>query len=145
MKQLKLQKMKKLLKFSDMMLCVMFMAIVLSACSSDDDDDKNPSIVGTWYIEKLHNVGTIYEYTEYTEITFEKNGIVTGYWKETYKDGKTQIETDKGRYDVVKDVLRIWWDMDTENNNDEPWTGTFSISGTTMTTSENGGTVWTRR
>ncbi len=141
-------KMKKMLKFFDMMLCVMFMAVVFSACSNDDDDDKNPSIVGTWYVEKTYDVGTSYEYTSYAEITYGKNGMATGYWKDTYKNGETEIETDKGRYEVVNDVLRIWWEDDSDDGDDEdegPWTTTFKISGNKMTTSENGGTVWTRK
>lgn len=138
-------KMKKMLKFFDMMLCVMFMAVVFSACSNDDDDDKNPSIVGTWYIEETYDVGTSYEYTSYTEITYGKNGMVTWYCKDTYKNGETEIETEKGRYEVIKDVLRIWWEDDETEESEGPWTATFKINGNKMTTSENGGTVWTRK
>ena len=120
--------MKKTFREFSMILLVMLMAVSFSACSSDDDDYS--SIVGTWYTENN---------SEYVEMTFKKDGTVTGYWKDLYH-GETIIETDKGHYDVIKDVLRIWWDSE-----DEPFSVTFSISGNKMTTSENGGIVWTRK
>ena len=136
--------MKKTLRFLGMMFCIILVAVGLNACSSDNEDDKNPSIVGTWYVETTHYSGTDHEYSEYAELTFKKDGTVTGYWKETYKDGKEIVETDTGRYEVIKDVLRVWWVSEAEEN-DDPWTATFSINGNKMTTSENGGTVWTRK
>lgn len=136
--------MKKTLRNLGMMLCIMLMAVGLNACGSDDDDDRNPSIVGTWYVETIHYSGTEREYSEYAEITYKKDGTVAGYWKETNKDGKEEVETDTGRYEVIKDVLRIWWASEAEEA-DGPWTAKFSINGNKMTTSENGGTVWTRK
>ena len=136
--------MKKTLRLLGMMFCIILVAVGLNACSSDDDDEKTSSIVGTWYGEATHYSGTDYEYSEYAELTFKKDGTVTGYWKETYKDGKEIVETDTGRYEVIKDVLRVWW-VSEAGENDDPLTTTFSINGNKMTTSENGGTVWTRK
>lgn len=127
-----------------MMLCVILMSVGFNACSGDDEEDKNSSIVGTWYGETTYEPGTDRERMEYVELTFRKDGTVTGYWKDTYKNGKEEVETDTGRYEVIKDVLRIWWISETEEG-DDPWTTTFSINGNKMTTSENGGTVWTRK
>lgn len=135
--------MKKTFRFFGMMLCVMLMAVGFTACSDDDDDDKNPSIVGTWYLESTYDVGTEYERTTYSEITHKKDGIVTGYWKETYKNGEVIVETDRGRYEVIKDVLSIWWEGEADDDN--PWTCTFKIEGNRMITSENGGNVWIRK
>lgn len=138
--------MKKLFQFFGMMLGIMFLTTSFSACSSDDDDDKNPSIVGTWYTESVYDAGTEYECNSYFEITYKKDGTATWYGKDTYKDGSVDTETDRGRYEVIKDVLNIWWDSEEEENEEEgPWTCTFTISGNKMTTSENGGTVWTRK
>lgn len=137
--------MKKSLSIVIIMLFVMTTVVFLTACSSDDGD-KNPSIVGTWYVENTYDPGTDYETTEYAEITYKKDGTLTGYWKRTYKDGNVDTETDAGRYDIINDILRIWWDSEEEENLTEgPWTATFSINGNKMTTSENGGTVWTRK
>lgn len=138
--------MKQLFQFFGMMLGIMFLTTSFSACSSDDDDDKNPSIVGTWYVEQVIDAGTEYEYTSYSEITYKKDGTVSGYWKDTYKDGRVSTETDRGRYEVIKDVLNIWWESEAEENEAEgPWTCTFTINGNKMTTSENEGIVWTRK
>lgn len=138
--------MKKTLRFLGMMLSIILVAVGLNACNSDDDDEKTPTIVGTWYVETTHYAGTDQEYSEYAELTFKKDGAVTGYWKETYKDGKEEVETDTGRYQIIKDVLRVWWVSEAEENMaDGPWTATFSINGNKMITSENGETVWTRK
>ena len=136
--------MKKTLRFLGMMFCIILVAVGLNSCSSDDDDDKDSSIVSTWYVETMYYAGTDREYSEYAELTFKKNGTVTGYWKMTYKDGEEIVETDTGRYEVIKDVLRVWWASEAEEG-DDPWTATFSITGNKMTTSENGSTVWTRK
>ena len=80
----------------------------------------------------------------YAEITYKKDGSLTGYWKETYKNGEVNVETDTGRYEVIKDVIRVWWLSDAEEGG-EPWSATFSINGNKMTTSEAGGTVWTKK
>ena len=98
--------MKKTLRFLGMMFCIILVAVGLNSCSSDDDDanDKNPSIVGTWYTEDSYP-----GYKEYAEWTYKKDGTVTGYWKFTDKNGTEEIETDTGRYEVIKDVFLIWW------------------------------------
>lgn len=138
--------MKKTFRILGMMLTVLLMTVGLNACSSDEDDEKDASIVGTWYRESTQNAGTDLEYTVYAEITYKKDGTVTGYWKETHKDGHEETETDTGRYEVIKDVLRIWWASEAQENLVEgPWSTTFTISGNKMTTSEDGGVVWTRK
>ena len=38
--------------------------------------------------------------------------------------------------------LYIWWESEEEYG---PWSTTFTISGNTMTTTEGGGTTWTRK
>ncbi|MBD5316004.1 MAG: lipocalin family protein [Bacteroides sp.] len=139
MKQ-KYKKMKKTFRVFSMIMFVMLMTVCFSACSSDDDDDKNPSIVGTWYTETTCEIGTEYENIQYTELIFKKDGTVTGYWKYTYKNGKIEIETNKGRYEVIKDTLCIWLDGE-----DDVWTTTISISGNKMTTTEGDRIVWTRK
>ncbi|MDE6522153.1 MAG: hypothetical protein K2L17_04990 [Muribaculaceae bacterium] len=136
--------MKKTLRIFGMMLSIILIAVGLNACGSDDEDDRNPSIVGTWYLESTYFSGTDFEYSVYAEIKYKKDGTLTGYWKKTYKDGKEEIETDTGRYEVIKDVLRVWWFSEADEDY-EPWTATFSINGNKMTTSENDGTVWTRK
>ena len=137
--------MKKTFRMLGMIIIVMLMNVNFSACSSDDEDDNNLPIVGTWYTENQYEVGTDWEYTEYAEVTYKKDGTLTGYWKVTFEDGTEEIETDTGRYEVIKDVLRLWWDNDLDDESDGPWTETFSINGNIMTTSENGGSVWTRK
>lgn len=132
--------MKKTFRLFSMIMFVMLMTVNFSACSSDDDGDKNPSIVGTWYTETTCEIGTEYENIQYAELIFKKDGTVTGYWKYTYKNGEIEIETDKGRYEVIKDTLCIWWDGE-----DDVWTTTISISGKKMTTTEGDGIVWTRK
>ena len=135
--------MKITFRIIGMMLCVILMGVGFNSCGSDgdEDSDKNPSIVGTWYTEDSYSGNK-----EYAEWTYKKDGTVTGYWKFTYKDGTEKIETDTGRYEVIKDVLRIWWASNMEGNlTDGPYTVTFSINGNKMTTSEDDGTVWTRK
>lgn len=129
------------------MVCMLLMTVGFTACSgNDEDNEKDSSIVGTWYVETVHYLGTDNECTEYAELSFRKDGVVTGYWKNTYKTGKVEIETDKGRYEVIKNVLRTWWESDDEEDNASvPNTWTITINSDKMTTSENGGTVWTRK
>lgn len=101
-------------------------------------------LVGTWYVETTHYPGTDFEYSEYVEITYKKDGTVTGYCKEKYKNGKEIVETDSGRYKVIKNDLCIWW-LNEDEDAGEPWPETFSINGNKMTTSESEETVWTRK
>ena len=131
--------MNKTFRVFGMILLVMLVTVSISACSSDDDD-TNPSIVGTWYTESTLNIGTPSDSITYSEITYKSDGTATGYWKSTYKNGEIEIDTDKGHYEVINDILSIWWDGE-----DGAWSATFSISGNIMTTSENGGTIWTRK
>ncbi|MBD5175610.1 MAG: hypothetical protein HDT06_07300 [Bacteroidales bacterium] len=131
--------MKKTFNYIGMIVCIMLLSVGFIACSSDDDDkDVKVPIVGTWYLETVESNNTVC----YTEMTYKNDGTVTYYYKETSKDGKIKTETDKGTYEVIKDVLRIWWESEDE---DEPWSATFTINGNTMTTSENGGTVWHKK
>ena len=138
--------MKRTFRILGVMVCMLLMTFGFTACSgNDEDNEKDSSIVGTWCVETVHYLGTDSECTEYAEVSFSKDGVVTGYWKDTYKTGEVEIETDKGRYEVIKNVLRIWWESDVEDNASGPSTWTFTINGDKMTTSENGGTVWTRK
>ena len=124
--------MKKTLRMIGMMLCAILMVAGLNACSNDDDDEKNPSIVGTW--ETVAGGKT-------TQLTFKPDR--TCFWKEWQTGQPGDFDTDSGRYDTTEDVLSIWWDS--EADEPEPWTCTFVITGNKMTTSENGGTTWTRK
>lgn len=127
--------MKKTFRFFGVIMCIMLMAVGLSACSGDDDDDKNSSIVGTWET-------SLDGYT--TQMTFNSNGSCL--WKEWNNSNPSDTDTDKGTYKVEGNKLSIWWDSEADENLEEgPLTVTFSISGNKMTTSENGGTVWTRK
>jgi hypothetical protein len=109
--------------------------LVLTSCSKSDDDGGSSSnpLVGTWYTE-----GEEKGYPTYEEITYNANNTCT--WRD-YKSDKTTIkETDSGTYKVDGNKLSIWW-----SGSSTPWTTTFSISGNKMTTSEGGGTVWTKK
>lgn len=112
------------------MFCVMLMAVCLNSCSSDDDDEKVVSIVGTW-----ENVSDGYT----TQMTFNSNGSCT--WKGWSISNPSENETDKGTYKVEGNRLSVWWDSESD---EDAWTCTFVIEGNKMSTSENGGTVWTR-
>lgn len=115
-----------------MMLCIMLIAVGLNACGSDDDNDENQTIVGTW---ETSSSGYI------TQMTFNSNGSCI--WQEWQIDNPSDVDSDKGTYKVEGNKLFIWWES--EADEDDPWTATFSINGSKMTTSENGGTVWTRK
>ena len=108
-----------------LMLGLFVSVSLFSACSSDDD--VNP-IVGTWYTE-------VYGYEE---ITYNADGTCT--YRDFKSDKKTISYSDTGTYKVDGNRLTIWW-----NDEDDALTITFSISGNKMTTSEDGGTVWTRK
>ena len=109
---------------------------LFTACGGDDDDNGGSSsnpLVGTWYTE-----GEEKGYPTYEEITYNANNTCT--WRD-YKSDKTTIkETDSGTYKVDGNKLSIWW-----SGSSTPWTTTFSISGNKMTTTEGGGTTWTRK
>lgn len=124
--------MKKTFRFFGMMLCVMLMTVSLAACSNDDDDDKNPSIVGTW-----EHVSDGYV----TQMSFSANGTCS--FKEWSQSNPSDVDTDSGKYTISGDILSIWWDS--EADEEGAWSCTFKIEGNSMTTSENGGTVWIRK
>lgn len=130
----------KTFKVVSVMLIVM-MSVTFMGCSKEDEDNASP-IVGTWFVEKTYDIGTSYEYTSYSEITYNIDGRLTGLWIDTYKDGHVVTEHDNGKYEIRNNLLMVWWDSD---NDTEAWTVTFTIDGNTMTTSEAGGTVWTRK
>ena len=124
--------MRKTLRILGMVLCSILLAVGLGACGGDNDDDVNQSIVGTW--ETVSN-STI------SQLTFKSNGSCA--WREWESGRPDDVDTDSGTYKVDDNYLYIWWES--ESDEDGPWTATFSISGNKMTTSENGGTVWTRK
>lgn len=118
-----------------MMLVMMVAALSFTACGSDSDDegDSNP-LVGTWYTESLDH-GEI----EYTEVTYKSDMTCT--WKEFKADRVTIKDSDYGRYKVDGNLLIIWWN----DSDGSAWKVTFSINGNKMTTSEGGGTIWTKK
>ena len=123
--------MRKSIFLFAVLLFSVFTALALASCSSSDSDDndssKNP-LVGTWYTDK----------TDHTEITYKADFTCTGQW---YEGSKVKY-TDKGKYKVDGNKLYIWWESEEEYG---PWSTTFTISGNTMTTTEGGGTTWTRK
>lgn len=107
----------------------MFVSIALfSSCSKDDDDSSSNPIVGTWYTE-------VYGYEE---ITYNADGTCT--YRDYKSDKKTVSYSDSGTYSIDGNKLTIWW-----NDESSAWTTTFSINGNKMTTSEDGGIVWTKK
>ena len=113
-------------------------SFAFTACGSDDEDNNDSSsnpLVGTWYTETIEK-GEV----EYTEITYNANFTCT--WREYKSDRKTVVDTDEGSYKVDGNKLSIWWKIE---GNDEPWTTTFTINGNKMTTTEGGGTIWTKK
>lgn len=130
--------MKQIKFWSILLLTVMMMPLVAS-CGGDDGDDGgntgNP-LVGTWWVEK-----TSKGYVKYSEITY--NADFTCTWREYKQDRTTLTDSDTGKYKIEGNKLLIWWNSDTTP--DEPWTTTFTISGNKMTTTEGGGTTWTKK
>jgi major membrane immunogen (membrane-anchored lipoprotein) len=127
--------MNKRFSFLSLLMGLFVCMLVLTSCSKSDDDGGSSSnpLVGTWYTE-----GEEKGYPTYEEITYNANNTCT--WRD-YKSDKTTIkETDSGTYKVDGNKLSIWW-----SGSSTPWTTTFSISGNKMTTSEGGGTVWTKK
>lgn len=121
--------MNKKFSFLSLLLGLFVCMSVLTSCSKDDDggSSSNP-IVGTWYTEAY----------SYEEITYNSDGTCT---YRRYKSDHTTIrDTDSGTYKVEGNKLTIWW-----ASSSSPWTTTFSINGNKMTTSEDGGIVWTKK
>lgn len=122
--------MNKRFSFLSLLLGLFVCMSVLTSCSKSDDDggSSSNSIVGTWYTEAY----------SYEEITYNSDGTCT---YRRYKSDHTTIrDTDSGTYKVEGNKLTIWW-----ASSSSPWTTTFSINGNKMTTSEDGGIVWTRK
>lgn len=120
--------MNKRFSFLSLLFGLFVCMSVLTSCSKDDDDSSSNSIVGTWYTEAY----------SYEEITYNSDGTCT---YRRYKSDHTTIrDTDSGTYKVEGNKLTIWW-----ASSSSPWTTSFSINGNKMTTTEDGGIVWTRR
>lgn len=122
--------MNKRFSFISLLLGLFVCMSVLTSCSKSDDDGGSSSnpIVGTWYTEAY----------SYEEITYNSDGTCT---YRRYKSDHTTIrDTDSGTYKVEGNKLTIWW-----ASSSSPWTTTFSINGNKMTTSEDGGIVWTKK
>lgn len=130
--------MKKLISILSLTVGLLVSVAAFTACSSSDNDEggssSSSSIVGTWYTEGVEK-----GQPTYTEITY--NADLTCTWRD-YKSDKTTIkDTDSGKYKVEGNKLSIWWNSD----HGDVWTTTFTISGNKMTTTEGGGTVWTKK
>ena len=134
--------MKKIISMFSLTLGLLVCATVLVSCSKDDDDKNTPSsnpLVGTWYTES-EDKGEI----EYTEVTY--NADFSCSWREYESDRTTLKDSDTGKYEVSGNKLSIWWNSEAKYwDEDGPWTTTFTINGNKMTTSENGGTTWTKK
>ena len=125
--------MNKRFSFLSLLFGLFVCMSVLTSCSKDDDDSSSNSIVGTWYTESEPK-----GYLQVEEITYNSDGTCT---YRRYKSDRTTInDTDSGTYKVEGNKLSIWW-----AGSSTPWTTTFSINGNKMTTSENGGTIWTKK
>ena len=127
--------MNKRLSFLSLLIGLFVCMSVLTSCSKDDDggSSSNP-IVGTWYTEAY----------SYEEITYNSDGTCT---YRRYKSDHTTIrDTDSGTYKIEGNKLSIWWESEKKYwDIDGPWTTSFSINGNKMTTSEDGGIVWTKK
>jgi len=130
--------MKKSLSFLSFLFGLFVCVAVFSACGGDDDKDAPPStnpIVGTWYIE---NESKGYKY--YTEITYNADNTCT--WSRYRYEGDTKnlIDSKTGTYKIDGNQLSILY-----KGSDKPWSTTFTISGNIMTTTEAGGSTWTKK
>ena len=130
--------MKKSISFLSLLFGLFVCVTVFSACGGDDDKDAPPStnpIVGTWYIE---NESKGYKY--YTEITYNADNTCT--WSRYRYEGDTKnlIDSKSGTYKIDGNQLSILY-----KGSDKPWSTTFTISGNIMTTTEGGGSTWTRK
>jgi len=133
--------MNKRFSFLSLLLGLFVCVTVFSACGGDDDNggSSSNSIVGTWYTEGVEKGNPTY-----SEITYNADNTCT--WRD-YKSDKTTIkESDRGKYKVEGNKLSIWWESEKKYwDTDGPWTTIFTISGNKMTTTEGGGTTWTKK
>lgn len=130
--------MKKNLSILSLLFGLFVCVTVFSACSKDDDKGSSSSsnpIVGTWWIE---NESKGYKY--YTELTYNADYTCT-YLRYRYEgDNKNLIDTKTGTYAIDGNKLSILY-----KGSDKPWSTTFTVSGNTMTTTEAGGSTWTKK
>ena len=130
--------MKKSLSILSLLFGLFLCVTLFSACGGDDDKDAPPStnpIVGTWWIE---NESKGYKY--YTEITYNADNTCS--WSRYRYEGDTKnlIDSKSGTYKIDGNQLSILY-----KGSDKPWSTTFTISGNIMTTTEGGGSTWTRK
>lgn len=132
---------KKFISVLSLTLGLFVSMFAFTACGSDDDNNETSSnpIVGTWWVEN-----TSKGYIKYTEITY--NADLTCTWREYEQDRTTLKRSDTGKYKVEGSTLSIWWNSEKKYwEEDGPWTTIFTISGNKMTTTEAGGTTWTKK
>lgn len=130
--------MKKTISIMSLLLGLFVCLPLLTACGNDDDDGDGSlsnALIGTWYV-----VSDNEKSDPYTEITFLEDN--TCQWRAYLADRNTLTDSDWGTYKVAGNTLSIWWESEKGYG---PLTWTFSIKGNKMTTSEGGGTVWTRK
>ena len=130
--------MKKSLSVLSLLFGLFVCVTVFSACGGDDDKDAPPStnpIVGTWYIE---NESKGYRY--YYEMTYNADNTCTWLRYRYEGDTKNLIDSKSGTYKIDGNQLSILY-----KGSDKPWSTTFTISGNIMTTTEGGGSTWTRK
>ena len=130
--------MNKKLSILSLLFGLFVCVTVFCACGGDGDKDAPSStnpIVGTWYIE---NESKGYKY--YTEITYNADNTCT--WSRYRYEGDTKnlIDSKTGTYKIDGNQLSILY-----KGSDKPWSTTFTISGNIMTTTEGGGSTWTRK
>ena len=130
--------MKKSLSILSLLFGLFLCVTLFSACGGDDDKDAPPAtnpIVGTWWIE---NESKGYKY--YTEITYNADNTCS--WSRYRYEGDTKnlIDSKSGTYKIDGNQLSILY-----KGSDKPWSTTFTISGNIMTTTEGGGSTWTRK
>jgi hypothetical protein len=130
--------MKKSISILSLLLGLFVCIPFLASCGDDDDEDGRTSansLIGTWYVVSDHEKSD-----PYTEMSFYEDNTCS--WRAYKADRSTITDSDHGTYKVEGNVLSIWWDSEKGYG---PLTCTFSISGNKMTTSEGGGTIWTRK
>ena len=132
--------MKKYFFFMSLLVGLFVSVVAFTGCSSDNEDSPSNPLIGTWYVEGVDHEGE----SRITEVTYNADNSCT--WREYGSDKTTIIDADTGTYKVDGNKLSIWWDSEREYwEKDGPWTTTFTINENKMTTTEAGGTVWTKR
>lgn len=121
-----------------LLLGLVCVVTVFSACGGDDDDESSNPLVGTWWIRYIEKG----KYHSYEELTF--NADLTCSVNEYNEDGELKLSySDKGTYKIDGDYLTIWWNK----SDNKPYTRAFSVKGNQLIFPSDGTTdgIWTKK